>query len=223
LEVTSVISLLTLGFGLGLIHALDADHIMAVSSLSMTSGGTPWDLKRILGFCLLWALGHGAVLLSLTLLFVVLGFNLPSIIPYVAEKIIGVLLIVIGSWIIFSLFTQKITLRLHSHNSLTHFHITQTGNRQHNHQPVLIGITHGVAGSAPVLALVPAVTQDSLKLSVFYVLLFSLGVLLSMLAFGFFMGHLQKWIAGFGQRLFQVSQAMVAALAIGIGGYWLGS
>ena len=52
--------LFTLAFGLGLLHALDADHIAAVSGLT---GHRP-SLKNSLRFCLRWAIGHGSVLIS---------------------------------------------------------------------------------------------------------------------------------------------------------------
>lgn len=205
-----------------MLHALDADHIMAVSSLSMRSKvGKPWGLNKVLGFCFRWALGHGAVLVSLTLLLLLIGLKLPPIIPLVAEKLIGILLILIGSWIIYSLCTRKLVLKLHTHNDVTHLHLTKDGSPYHNHQPTLIGITHGIAGSAPILALIPATTQDLFYIAMLYVLLFSLGVMLSMMVFGLLLGRLQHWIIGLGQQLFKASQITVAALAIAFGGYWL--
>jgi nickel/cobalt exporter len=222
LETSTLYSILTLAFGLGLLHALDADHIMAVSSLSMSSRNScPWKATRTLGFCFRWALGHGAVLVSLAFLFLLLKLELPSIVPLFAEKIIGLLLFGIGCWIFYSLWTRRLSLELHAHDDVTHVHLTERGRKHHTHQPILIGITHGLAGSAPVLALIPATNQGSAIVGVLYVMLFCLGVLISMLAFGLFFSKLQDWIAGFGQRLFQASRMLIASLAICIGGYWL--
>jgi hypothetical protein len=56
-----VFSILTLGFGLGLLHALDADHIKAISSMASgdNSGQKIWSVKRMVGFCARWNVnGH---------------------------------------------------------------------------------------------------------------------------------------------------------------------
>ena len=60
-------SLLLTGLGLGLLHALDADHVMAVSALSNRKP----SLQRTLKFSANWAIGHGSVLIMLGLLFLV--------------------------------------------------------------------------------------------------------------------------------------------------------
>ena len=56
-----IFTLLMTGLGLGLLHALDADHVMAVSALSNRKP----DFKRTLKFSASWAIGHGSVLIIL--------------------------------------------------------------------------------------------------------------------------------------------------------------
>ncbi len=175
----------------------------------------------MLGFCGRWALGHGAVLIALALTFLLLKLELPAIVPAIAEKMIGILLIGIGGWILFNLYTRRIALELHQHDDVTHIHLTQPNQNHANHPPVLIGMTHGLAGSAPVLALIPVTNQTSAMVGVFYVIIFCLGVLVSMLAFGLFFNRLQNWIVGYGQRIFQASRVLIATLAIGMGAYWI--
>jgi hypothetical protein len=110
IDINLVFSILTLGFGLGLLHALDADHIMAISSLA-SSDKNDQDSKhqktgsigRMAGFCARWAIGHAAVLLGLAALFIFAKFELPSIVPLLAEKLIGILLIGLGCWILWTL------------------------------------------------------------------------------------------------------------------------
>ena len=51
-------SVLYLAFGLGMLHALDADHIIAISGLSCQKS----DKKASLLFCMRWAFGHGGAL-----------------------------------------------------------------------------------------------------------------------------------------------------------------
>ena len=223
MEFNLIFSILTLGFGLGLLHALDADHIMAISSMASghNNGQSTWSVKRMVGFCARWAIGHATVLLALAALFIFAKFELPAIVPQLAEKLIGILLISLGCWILWTLWQHKITLDTHSHDHITHTHLSQPGKQHKNHQPVLVGITHGLAGSAPVLAIIPALETSNAWLGLCYVGLFSLGVLTTMLVFGCFLGKLQHWISSWGQRLFQISRVIVAFTSIAFGSFWL--
>ena len=226
MEFVSIYSLLTLGFSLGLLHALDADHIMAVSSLaSANNGGDRRRLvRRMLGYCCRWAFGHGAIILSLGLLFILTRIELPASAALLAEKLVSVVLITLGGWIFWQVCRNRLTLRAHHHGDVTHMHLSGPG-RQHHHRPILIGATHGLAGSAPVLALIPvagsAPVGAGMLAGVMYIVLFCLGVLVSMLVFGLFFGQLQNWIAGFGQKLFHASRLLIASASIGVGAYWL--
>jgi nickel/cobalt exporter len=228
IDINLVFSILTLGFGLGLLHALDADHIMAISSLASgqnngqdSQNKNTWSIGRMVGFCIRWAIGHAVVLLSLAGLFIFAKFELPAVVPLLAEKLIGVLLISLGCWILWSLWRHKITLETHSHGHITHTHLAQPGQQHKNHQPVLVGIVHGLAGSAPVLAIIPALETNNAWLGLAYVSLFSLGVLTTMLVFGCFLGKLQRWISNWGQRIFQISHISIAFTSIAFGSFWL--
>jgi nickel/cobalt exporter len=223
MEVNLVISILSLGFGLGLFHALDADHIMAVSSLASSDEQIRYrrSVKQMMGFCARWAIGHASVLIALAGLFIFAQIELPPEVGQLAERLIGLLLIFLGGWILWNLSQQKLSLKTHKHDDITHIHLTQPGKKHQNHQPVLVGITHGLAGSAPVLALIPALESNSAWLGFFYVIVFSLGVLTTMLVFGLFLGQLQTWLVGWGQRMLQSFRLLMAFGAIAFGGFWL--
>ena len=72
---SATIALLGVGFSLGFMHALDADHVMAVSSLSNKRPG----LTKMLRFCAHWALGHGSILLLCGVILFGLGWQIPSV------------------------------------------------------------------------------------------------------------------------------------------------
>ena len=247
MDSTSIYSLLTLGFSLGLIHALDADHIMAVSTMASgdrntrsNNSATPSLLRskqRTLRYCLNWAVGHGAVVLSLSMLFIFSKIQLPEMVSILAEKLIGLILICMGVWILTSIYRNRLTLKMHSHGDITHVHLSDPSENhgqshsqsheksQNNHQPILVGITHGLAGSAPVLAIIPAtgsaMGEAGALVALTYVALFCIGVICSMLVFGLFFGQLQNWIAGFGQKLLHTSRIVIAAISIWFGLYWV--
>ena len=57
---TQTPTLLAMGFGLGLLHALDPDHVLAVANLNDARAGR----RGSLAFSARWALGHGAALMD---------------------------------------------------------------------------------------------------------------------------------------------------------------
>tara|TARA_R110001583_G_scaffold114361_2_gene264848 strand:- start:1710 stop:2429 length:720 start_codon:yes stop_codon:yes gene_type:complete len=231
-------SLLITGLGLGLLHALDADHVMAVSALSNRKP----SLKRTLKFSANWAIGHGSVLIILGLLFFGLGIALPEAIQQIAESSVGVLLIALGLACFWQFHKEKIVLNKHTHEHSqgsiehTHLHVAKHVTNKENasdqnqespeqvqeaHTPVMVGILHGLAGSAPALALIPAMMQTSLLEAVGYLVLFSAGVLFSMVMFGLSFGLVQKKLQQKSVRVFNWSRKVIASAAIGIGFYWL--
>jgi len=236
----SSLALLSLGFGLGLLHALDADHIMAVSSLAFSKSGSDIDaVERSRGqtvrFCIQWAVGHGGILLLLGTLVLFAGVAIPEQVSAWAEKAVGIILISLGLWIFWQFYQKRLHLRVHSHEGLTHVHLDNTSleridektrhglnkSSHHDHRPVLVGITHGLAGSAPVLAIIPLIDSGQGWFGLMYVAMFSLGVVSTMLVFGLFFNKFQNSLQNYSRRLFDVSRLALASLSIGFGGYWL--
>lgn len=219
-----IMTLLFTGLGLGLLHALDADHVMAVSALSNRQPG----LRRTLKFSANWALGHGGVLLILGMLLFGLGIALPEPVQRVAESSVGVLLIILGMVCFWQFRKEKLSVTTHSHGTLRHTHIRVDGHEQtpqhqfqEAHTPVMVGVLHGLAGSAPALALIPAMIQAETSTALAYLLLFSAGVLVSMVTFGLIFGHVQKQLQQKSIRLFMICRQIIAGAAIAIGGFWL--
>lgn len=223
MDTDSFYNILVLGFNLGLLHALDADHIMAVSSLASSTSGkaSKWTVRNLMLFCGRWAIGHGATLISLATLLIFARIELPPSVALYAEKAIGFLLISLGIYIIWTSWQQKIALQFHSHDDITHVHLAHTDKQYHTHKPVMVGIVHGLAGSAPILALIPATSNANPWIGLSYAALFSLGVLSAMMIFGLCLGKLQSWVIGWGQRVFQFSRFAIALISISFGSYWL--
>lgn len=213
----SIIALLSTGLGLGLLHAFDADHIMAVSTLSSKRP----SMKQSMKFCVQWAAGHGGVLVALGLLIFALGVHVPEGLSLWAERAVGFMLIGLGAWLLYNLWNQTVRIHVHQHGDMTHAHLAKDGSNKHNHTPVLVGITHGLAGSAPVLALIPAVSQGRVDVAIGYILLFSVGVMLSMFVFGASLGSLQTWLQSKSNLLFNISRGSVACLSMVLGGLWI--
>jgi sulfite exporter TauE/SafE len=217
-------AVLSLGFGLGLLHALDADHIMAVTSLA---SGTQSKQRRVvatINFCARWALGHGGILCILASGLLFFGASLPPSAFMIAEKLVGVILIALGAWIIWNFREKKLGLRIHKHGEHLHAHLADEHHKKaplKDHSPTLVGITHGLAGSAPLLALLPTLNLESKALGLAYVGIFSAGVLCMMFIFGLGFGYAQTWLMTRSQRIFDLSRLSVAGLSIALGTYWV--
>ena len=226
----SILTLLSLAFGLGLLHALDADHIMAVSGLAARRP----SLRNSLRFCARWAVGHGLTLLLIGGAVLLLGMAIPERLSAAAETLVGVVLIVIGLWALWDLRRARAHLHFHDHDNLpphAHWHghnqyTTQHDADEHRHQhsAVFVGVLHGTAGSAPLLALIPlASLGHSPWLGMAYLALFSLGVLLAMFLFGGLLGSSFDWLSRRGNSALRLTRTIVAASSMIFGVYLLQS
>lgn len=226
--------LLSVAFGLGMIHALDADHIMAVSGLSVRKP----KLNYCLQFGLRWAIGHGFSLLLIGGSVLLLGIAIPESLSQTAELLVSVVLIGIGLWILWELFSRRAHVHFHQHDGIprhAHWHVHanrshQSSHKQshkemphkHEHSAVMVGMLHGTAGSAPLLALIPLTKLGgSPWLGMGYLLLFGLGVIVSMLTFSGLLGVTVNWLSRWGNRAVKVLRTGVAMSSISFGSYLL--
>ena len=194
---TGALAVLILGFLLGLKHATDADHVVAVSTI-VTEQRNIW---RGLWIGASWGAGHSTPLLILGLIIlvlkdVVLG-QYEAVAPFL-EFGVGIMLVYLGASVIWNIWRGKIHIHQHTHDA-PHVHIHASHESRSTHDSVadrhnsfyafgkpvfrvksyIIGIVHGLAGSAAVmLALLP--TIDSFVTGVGYLVLFSVGTMLSM-------------------------------------------
>lgn len=209
--------ILALGFTLGFVHAFDADHILAVSTLSARRRGWQAGVR----YALKWALGHGGVLLAVAAATLVLRWQLPAAVHYSAEKLVGLILIATGLSLCWSLWRQRAQLNVHRHGDVLHAHLAIAGNPAvHDHTPILVGVVHGLAGSAPALALIPA-TLYAPGLALGYLLIFSFGVVIGMIGFGLLLGHGQRFLQRRSRAWFDGSRLLIGLGAAGLGVFWL--
>jgi len=221
---SSVATMIMAGFSLGLLHALDADHVMAVSALSSRKPGLLSTIKHSAH----WALGHAGVLLISGLLLFGLGWKIPQTFAHLAEASVGLVLIIIGLMCLWQFKKQPLRLTHHKHGDVEHIHWcideeldSHASKNDERHTPVLVGMLHGLAGSAPALALIPVVVQGDIYSAFMYLLVFSLGVMLSMLLFAAGLGVMQKKLKRINIRFYQFSRYLIASASILLGSFWL--
>jgi len=230
MDLTHISFVIALAFGLGMLHALDADHIMAVSGMIANQR----SLKDVLRFCSRWAIGHGSILLLAGILAFMVGWVLPDSLSHYADAGVGVVLIVIGAMVLINLYRRHIHVHFHSHDGLpehAHWHSHHQHDMQehvdnphrHSHGPLLVGMLHGLSGSAPLLALIPMATLKSPMLGFVYLFIFSIGVLLSMLLFGGLLSLFLKVVERYAERLLFWIRGFTGLGAMVLGGVMLSS
>ena len=181
--------ILGLGFLLGMQHALEADHIAAVSSIAARRG----HVADIVKHGLTWGLGHTLTLFVFAGAAILLGRAIPETIARPMETAVGVMLIVLGAHVLWRLRRDRVHFHKHGHGDGTaHFHAHSHAGETaphvrtahaHDHgfrwRTLLVGLMHGMAGSAALLVL--AVSQASNPaVGLAYVALFGIGSMIGM-------------------------------------------
>lgn len=205
---------LATGLGLGLLHALDPDHLLAVANLDDPRAGR----RARLQLCGRWALGHGAVLLAIGALVLLAGMAVPIELSGRAERLVGLVLIGLGLATLWTLVAGEPPVQVHHHGQTgTHAHLLGLP-AHHGRRALLVGMLHGTAGSAVLLALAPLALAASPWLGMAYLLAFGVGVMAAMLVAGGLFGaglrRLRRHVAAFtGVR----ALLALAAMAMGVG------
>ncbi|MDH5518841.1 MAG: sulfite exporter TauE/SafE family protein [Gammaproteobacteria bacterium] len=215
-------SLVMVAFALGLIHALDADHIIAVSVLSSDQS----SLQKSLRYALKWSTGHALILLSLVAVFEIASHSIASSIQNVAdvaERLVGLLLIILGILLIIKIKKHKMRFHFHRHQGMAaHLHWHAENDKtitehQHEHKAYFVGGLHGVAGSASLLALIPVMQDTQFLYSIYYIGVFSVGVFIAMVCFGGAFGFVMEKLNRRGVYLAAALKIFLAAFSIVVG------
>jgi high-affinity nickel permease len=204
---------MSMGFGLGLLHALDPDHLLAVTKLGDARAGR----RASLGLCARWALGHGAALLVIGALVLLAGMAVPSALSAAAEHLAGGVLMVLGVTMLWRLWAGEAPVQLHCHSVAgTHLHVA--GLPAHRgRRALLVGLLHGTAGSASLLVLAPLATAANPWIGMSYVLLFAVGVLAAMMVFGTVLGTGFRYLRGTRAGVSSALRMLMALAAIAFG------
>lgn len=210
---SQTLTLMSMGFGLGLLHALDPDHVLAVANLGDARAGR----RATLGFCVRWALGHGAALLVIGALVLLAGTAVPSDLSAAAEYGVGCVLIALGVTTLWRLGAGAAPAQLQCHGvDGAHLHVAGLPAHQ-GRRALLVGLLHGTAGSAALLVLAPLATAANPWLGMSYLLLFAIGVLAAMMAFGGVLGAGFRHLRGKRASVSSGLRILVALAAMAFG------
>lgn len=184
-------SILLLGLLIGMQHALEADHVAAVSSI--VSGQS--SLKKIVTHGAVWGMGHTITLMLVAGVAILLGLTITDQMSSWLEFTVGLMLAGLGAHVLYRMYKDKIHFHFHRHGAAkphlhAHSHADETQKHKqsahdHQHSKILpirtlfVGMMHGMAGSAALLILTASSVQDPM-LGFGYVALFGVGSIAGM-------------------------------------------
>jgi ABC-type nickel/cobalt efflux system permease component RcnA len=218
--------MLGLGFLLGMQHALEADHVAAVSSIAARRTG----VRDIVKHGLTWGLGHTFTLFVFAGAAILLGHAIPENVAKPLEAAVGIMLIGLGMHVLWRLLRDRVHFHQHEHgDGVRHIHAHSHAHdlvpheqsaHAHEHgfrwRSLVVGLMHGMAGSAALLVLALTQVADPIH-GLLYVLLFGIG---SMLGMGALSGVIAVPLAVSARSLTWVNrglQVAIGTVTIGIG------
>jgi ABC-type nickel/cobalt efflux system permease component RcnA len=182
LDGTPLLVALGIAFLLGLRHASDPDHLVAVTSLVASEDG---DTRKAARLGVWWGVGHAAALVAIGVPLIAFKTGLPAWLESGAEKAIGIVILLLALRVIYKWARGDYRATAHAHDAeaatdghTRRRHLRRGGGAEHRHvkvrtpaQALSIGLLHGVAGTGAVVVLLiaalPTRLEAALALGVF--------------------------------------------------------
>ena len=205
----TLLSIIALGFFLGMRHATDPDHVIAVTTIVSRQR----SIRQAALIGVLWGLGHTITILVVGSAIILFGIVIPARVGLTMELSVGLMLILLGILNLTGIIrgiTESLTpsqpghhSHPHGHGDYVHIHPHGHGPGKHGHpedatpvgwmdrvfgrmglyqivRPLAVGIVHGLAGSAAV-ALLVLTTIRVPSWAVVYLLVFGIGTVAGMM------------------------------------------
>jgi ABC-type nickel/cobalt efflux system permease component RcnA len=188
MEELGLLSILGLGFFLGIKHAIEPDHVIAVSTIASQSKKL-WKSSLAGVF---WGIGHTATLFIVGIVLILMKIQISDKWAMSLELLVGLMLVYFGITTIRSFknihvhkhehYDEDLHKHVHAHKYIgDHVHV-------HKHQynsyskSLVMGLIHGLAGSAAMILLTMS-TVNSIWEGALYILIFGVGTVVGMLFF----------------------------------------
>jgi high-affinity nickel permease len=205
----TLLSIIALGFFLGVRHATDPDHVIAVTTIVSRQR----SIRHAALIGILWGFGHTITILVVGSVIILFGIVIPARVGLTMELSVGLMLILLGilnlsgimHWITETLTPSQFGQHSHPHGHGDYIHSHSHGHspERHGHaenatpvgwmdrifghlglyqivRPLAVGIVHGLAGSAAV-ALLVLTTIRVPSWAIVYLLVFGIGTVAGMM------------------------------------------
>lgn len=217
------------GLAAGTVHVLSGpDHLAAVAPLAADSRRSQWRTG------LAWGLGHttGVLLVGTGALLLRDLLPLDAVASW-SERIVGVALVAVGLWGLRRAFGMRVHVHAHTHDGLAHAHVHvhtagAAGSKahlaehhDHTHASFAFGVLHGLAGSAHLFGILPALALPTRAASLAYLVSYGVGNIAAMTAFSSLVGLVGARARHGGARAIKGLLYACSSAAIVVGGVWL--
>lgn len=218
----STFSILLFGFVLGLRHATEADHLAAVSAI--VSEKKNLFTSAIVGG--LWGVGHTISLFVVGVLVIFLKLQISETVEAKLEAMVGGMLIILGINALRKMLQRdKIHAHTHTHEGHPHIHfhthdqdVAEKSHHRLSPRSVVVGMVHGLAGSAALMFLVVSTIHSS-AVAVMYILIFGIGSIGGMMAMSFLIGLPFHFTANRFDILNKGIRLVAGVFSLGLGCY----
>jgi sulfite exporter TauE/SafE len=179
----NLLSILVIGFVLGIKHAMEPDHVIAVST--MVSNTKKLLSSSIIG--IFWGIGHTITLFIVGMVFIFMKKEIPSEVALYLEFAVGVMLVYLGIKSYVFAERNDIHSHEHKHEEVLHKHFHEeninhehTNNRVLHFKSIFIGLVHGLSGSAAMILLTMTSVEHPWQAGI-YIIIFGVGTVIGML------------------------------------------
>ena len=190
---------LLLIFWYGVLHAFGPDHLTAIADFSIGK-----NKKKTILITVLFAIGHGLTLFVFAKLLET--YNLSESLLGYGDTISSLVILSMGLYLLFMVFTDRIQLKTHIHNSKEHIHIWFGKEHQHNNKDVAsaftVGALMGIGGVRGMLVTLGMIEGQTVDLVM--VMAFALGVMVIFVGFGSVILYINKNLLNSKQNLRRV-------------------
>jgi hypothetical protein len=224
--------LLATALGLGFLHGLGADHLMAIAALTVdgTVQSASARRSRALGVATRFALGHAVLLAAGAGTLVLIGWSIPEIVERSGERLGGMLLVIMGAVALWGLVSGRVYGHSHTHGGepQPHWHL-HVGARAHHpsaaahsHLPTIIGAAFAISSLRALAMLTPfgpTLGAAPVSLLMALIVVFAVGILLSMSLFGVALARVLSTRAI--ERIGTGASALVGISSVVLGVAWI--
>ena len=176
----TLFSVLAIGFLLGIKHAIEPDHVIAVSTIASKSRKL-WDASLAGVF---WGIGHTVTLFTIGIILILMKDDISHKWSMSLEFLVGIMLVYLG----ITSFLSSRKNKQHAHLQEEHSENDQLNKRELSYfKSLFIGFVHGLAGSAAMVLLTMSAV-DSVWQGSLYILIFGVGTTIGMLVFTTILG-----------------------------------
>jgi ABC-type nickel/cobalt efflux system permease component RcnA len=223
-----MLSILAIGFLIGLQHAMEADHLAAVASLATRSRGLIDTARQ----GAVWGLGHTLTLFAFGGAVLLADALVPETVASALELAVGVMLVVLGADVLRRVIRDRVHFHAHRHGTTEHFHAhSHPGDGDHDTDPhrhghrktlplraLLVGMMHGMAGSAA-LILLALQTVTSPWEGLLYIAVFGIGSIVGMAVVGAAVSLPLRYSPHGLTWAHNGLKGLIGSFTVGLGGY----